>query len=145
MSDEPDAGKTAVPAPTAQDALAFMQKMWNPFAMPMPGSTSGTVTPTDSPSTPTGASTPGEASDAPGAAFPGMLAFPNPATMFAALDPALVEQKIAELRVIEGWLAMSLDLMRMSIKTLELQRASLEALRAGTAVAKPKPPSKRKR
>ncbi|HLX26910.1 MAG TPA: PhaM family polyhydroxyalkanoate granule multifunctional regulatory protein [Casimicrobiaceae bacterium] len=141
MTDEPEVGKTVAPALTAQDALAFMQKMWNPFAMPMPGSTSGAVAPTEPPPS---ASTQSEASDALAAAFPGMLAFPNPAAMFAALDPVQVERKIAELRVIEGWLAMSLELMRMSIKTLELQRASLEALHAGAAMGKPKPGAKRK-
>ena len=59
------------------------------------------------------------------------MPFPNPAAMFAALDPAEVERKIGELRVIENWLAMSLNMMQMSIKTMELQKASLEAMRAG--------------
>jgi hypothetical protein len=143
MNDETEAGKSGAPALTAQDALAFMQKMWNPFAMPMPGSASGAVAPTDSPASPARDPPQAEA-NASGGAFPGMLAFPNPAAMFAALDPAQIEHKIAELRVIEGWLAMSLELMRMSIKTLELQRASLEALHAGAPVAKPKPASRRK-
>ena len=49
--------------------------------------------------------------------------------MFAALDPAEVERKIGELRIIENWLQMSLNMMQMSIKTLELQKASLEAMR----------------
>ena len=125
MSDEP--GKTAGSSPplSAQDALAFMQKMWNPFGMPMPGSVSGAVEPTAA-SPDTGTSSQPQAAMA--GAMPGLLAFPNPAAMFAALDPAQVERKIAELRIIEGWLAMSLNLMQMSIKTLELQQASLEAL-----------------
>ncbi len=63
------------------------------------------------------------------------VGFPNPATMFATLDPAEIERKIGELRIIENWLEMSLNLMRMSIKTLELQKASLEALRASQSVA----------
>ena len=42
---------------------------------------------------------------------------------------AEIERKIGELRVIEGWLAMSLNFMQMSIKTMELQKASLEAIR----------------
>jgi len=49
--------------------------------------------------------------------------------MFATLDPAEVERKIGELKVIEGWLQMSLNLMQMSIRTMELQKAALEALR----------------
>jgi len=134
MSDESNKEASAVPPLTAQDALAFLQKMWNPFAMPMPGSASGAVAPTETAASQTSASQ--SAATMPGA-MPGMLAFPNPAAMFAALDPVQVERKIAELRIIEGWLSMSVSLMQMSIKTLELQQASLEALHAG-ASTKPK-------
>ena len=133
MSDE--SGKPGgMPPLSAQDALAFMQKMWNPFGMPMPGSATGAVETAHGSNEAAAASL--AAGTMPGAipgAMPGMLAFPNPAAMFAALDPVQVERKIGELRVIEGWLAMSLNLMQMSIKTLELQQASLEALQAGTS------------
>jgi hypothetical protein len=95
---------------TPQDALAFMQRMWNPLGVPIPGLAT--------PATP------------PGVPAAGALPFPNPAMMFAALDPAEVERKINELRVIESWLTMSLSMMQMSIRTLELQKASLEALSA---------------
>jgi hypothetical protein len=131
---------------SAEDAMAFMQKMWNPFALPMPGSAAGPAGPTGAEPAATGtADKPGVSPStvAPGlqammgSMMPGMLAFPNPAAMFAALDPAEVERKIGELRIIEGWLAMSLNLTQMSIKTLELQRASLEAMRAAHAPAKP--------
>jgi hypothetical protein len=97
---------------TPQDALEFMQRMWNPFGMPIPG-----FTPPDT----------GTAS----------MPFPNPAAMFATLDPAEIDKKIAELRVIENWLSMSQNFMQMSIKTLELQKASLEAMRAGVSAADP--------
>jgi hypothetical protein len=63
------------------------------------------------------------------ASLAGGMAFPTPAAMFAALDPVEIERKIGELRVIENWLTMSVGMMQMSIKTLELQKASLEALR----------------
>jgi hypothetical protein len=102
------------PSFTPEQAFEFMQKMWNPFGFAMPGTTSSP--------------TPGMPPTAPSP-------FPNPLAMFATLDPAEVEKKIGELRVIEGWLAMSLNFMQMSIKTLELQKASLEALRAGAAAA----------
>ena len=132
MSDE--SGKKGDEAPTfsAQDAMAFMQRMWNPFAMPMPGSAAGAVEPTAGA---TASQASPEPASEPAAMMPGMFAFPNPAAMFAALDPAQVERKIAELRVIENWLAMSLNLTQMSIRTLELQHASLEALQAGSAPA----------
>lgn len=134
MSDDSAKKAGAAPAFSAQDAMAFMQKMWNPFGMPMPGSSAGAVAPTDPASDATAA--PADASGAAPGVMPGMFAFPNPAAMFAALDPAEVERKIGELRVIEGWLAMSLNLTQMSIKTLELQHASLEALHAAHAPAK---------
>jgi hypothetical protein len=96
-----------------QQALEFMQRMWNPFGMAIPGFTPA----------------------APPAAAP----FPNPAAMFATLDPAEINKKIGELKIIENWLAMSLSFMQMSIKTLELQRASLEALGGAPPAAKPAP------
>ena len=138
-----DSKKPAGEAPpfSAQDAMAFMQRMWNPFAMPMPGSTTGAVTPSAPPPaapapTESPAAEPGTESAFQalmGGMMPGMLPFPNPAAMFAALDPAEIERKIGELRIIEGWLAMSLNMTQMSIKTLELQQASLEALQAAHA------------
>jgi hypothetical protein len=97
---------------TPQEALEFMQRMWNPFGMPVPGF-------------------------APPDAAAQSVPFPNPAAMFATLDPAEIDKKIAELRVIENWLAMSQNFMQMSIKTLELQKASLEAMRAGIGGAEP--------
>ncbi|MEP6997047.1 MAG: PhaM family polyhydroxyalkanoate granule multifunctional regulatory protein [Betaproteobacteria bacterium] len=106
MSDQP-------PMPlTPQQAMEFMQRMWNPFGVPVPGFAP------------------------PGAPAAGMP-FPNPAAMIATLDPAEIDKKIAELRVVENWLAMSQNFMQMSIKTMELQKASLEAMRAATAPAKP--------
>ena len=137
MSDESGKGASAGPPLSAQDALAFIQKMWNPFGMPMLGSASGAVVPTEPASTQAAPPAATAAAATMPGGMPGMLAFPNPAAMFAALDPAQVERKIAELRIIEGWLSMSLNLMQMSIKTLELQQASLEALHAGVAT-KPK-------
>jgi hypothetical protein len=105
--------------------MDFMQKMWNPFGVPMPGF-GLPVAPGGAPSSVAGA--------------PGGLPFPNPATMFAALDPAELERKIGELKVIEGWLQMSLNLMQMSIKTMELQKASVEALRGSPLSPKPGSP-----
>jgi hypothetical protein len=153
MSDEPTKPADASMPFSAQDAMAFMQRMWNPFSMPMPGSTAGAVMPTDPPGAPAPPAAAASPPAAPavnamsammGGVMPGMLPFPNPAAMFAALDPAEVERRIGELKVIEGWLAMSLNLMQMSIKTLELQRASLEAFHAGRAPAKKGEPKAKK-
>jgi len=94
---------------STEDALAFLSKLWNPLGFPMPGFTMpATSAPVAAP------------------AAGGMgVGLPSPASMFATLDPAEIERKIGELRVIENWL-------QMSIKTMELQKASLEALRGPT-------------
>jgi hypothetical protein len=92
-----------------QDALEFMQRMWNPLGIAVPGF--------------------GAPAAAAGSPSQPAMPFPSPAAMFAALDPAEIDRKIAELRIVENWLAMSLSMMQMSIKTMELQKASLEALR----------------
>jgi hypothetical protein len=76
----------------------------------------------------------------PVAGMPGGMPFPNPAAMFPTLDPAELERKIDELRIVEGWLQMSLNLMQLSIKTMELQKASLEALRGSQGAGAQSPP-----
>ncbi len=40
-----------------------------------------------------------------------------------------VERKIAELEVVETWLTMNLGMLSMQIKTLEMQKAALAALK----------------
>ena len=64
-----------------------------------------------------------------GLILPGMI-FVALGVWLTTLDPAEIDRKITELRIVENWLSMSLNMMQMSIKTLELQRASLEALSA---------------
>ena len=122
MTDE----KKADPAKAFSDISEFMQRMWNPFGVPMPGF-----------------GMPGAPPGAPGAAPVAGVPFPNPAAMFVTLDPAELARKIDELKVIESWLQMSLNMMQLSIKTMELQKASLEALRAppqqGTSASGRKP------
>ena len=108
--------KKTDPAAAFNDISEFMQKMWNPFGVPMPGF-----------------GFPGAAPGAPGASPVAGIPFPNPAAMFATLDPAELARKIDELKVIEAWLQMSLNMMQLSIKTMELQKVSLEALRASHA------------
>ncbi|MCC6378386.1 MAG: hypothetical protein IT519_06185 [Burkholderiales bacterium] len=116
MAKPPDDAQPPSGLPTPQQALEFMQRMWNPLGVPMPGFGMPGV-----PGMPGAPAAPATAA--------GAMPFPNPAMMFATLDPAEVERKIGELRVIENWLAMSLTMLQMSIKTMELQKASLEALR----------------
>ena len=48
-----------------------------------------------------------------------------------------IDRKITELRIVENWLSMTLNMMQMSIKTLELQKASLEAFSAAQQAMQP--------
>ena len=144
MTDDTNKPASGTMPFSAEDAMAFMQKMWNPFALAMPAAPAAAPASANAPASTT-ASPASESSAqlAPalqammGGVMPGMMPFPNPAAMFAALDPVEIERKIGELRVIENWLTMSLNMTQMSIKTLELQHASLEAMRAAHAPAKP--------
>ncbi|AXK40583.1 PhaM family polyhydroxyalkanoate granule multifunctional regulatory protein [Crenobacter cavernae] len=40
-----------------------------------------------------------------------------------------IERRITELKVVEGWLTMNLGALAMQIKTLEMQKATLAALK----------------
>jgi hypothetical protein len=112
--------------------MEFFQKMWNPLGIQFPG-----VTPT------------GVAQDAaaqPAAPFP---LPPNAMNPFMTFDPAEVEKKINEFKAVETWLNMQIGMLQMTIKTMEMQKASLEALRSqaqnlGAATAPQKSPKEKK-
>ena len=61
----------------------------------------------------------------------GPLGVPVPGMAMPTLDPQEVEKRIAELKSVEGWLAMNLNMLRMAIQGLEMQKAGLQAMRAG--------------
>ncbi len=58
----------------------------------------------------------------------GPLGVPLPGMAMPTLDPQEVEKRIADLRSIEGWLAMNLNMVKFSIQGLELQKAALQAM-----------------
>ena len=59
----------------------------------------------------------------------GPLGVPLPGMAMPTLDPKEVEKRIAELRSVEAWLNMNLNMVKFSIQGLELQRATLQAMR----------------
>ena len=103
---------------TPAEAMEFFQKMWNPLGLPVPGMPTA----------------PGAPPAAAAAAMPQMPPFmpfpPNAMNPFATFDPAEVERKIGEFKAIEAWLTMQVGMLQMTIKTMEMQKASLEALRS---------------
>jgi hypothetical protein len=54
---------------------------------------------------------------------------PIPGMAMPTLDPEEVQKRIADLRSIEGWLAMNLNMVKFSIQGLEMQKAALEAMK----------------
>lgn len=60
----------------------------------------------------------------------GPLGLPVPGMAMPTLDPAEIEKRIADLRSIEGWLSMNLNMLRMAVSGLEVQKAALEAMQA---------------
>jgi hypothetical protein len=53
-------------------------------------------------------------------------AYPLQSLMFPVLDPKEIEKKIAELETVEHWLRANLNMLQISIKSLEYQRAMLK-------------------
>ena len=60
----------------------------------------------------------------------GPLGVPLPGMAMPTFDPQEVEKRISELRSVEAWLNMNLNMVKFSIQGLELQRAALQAMRA---------------
>ena len=48
-------------------------------------------------------------------------AYPLQSLMFPVLDPKEIEKKIAELETVEHWLKANLNMLQLSIKSLEYQ------------------------
>jgi hypothetical protein len=68
----------------------------------------------------------------------GPLGVPVPGMAMPTLDPQEIEKRIAELRSVEGWLNMNLNMLRLSINGLEMQKAALQAMRQGVEPKKDK-------
>ena len=71
------------------------------------------------------------------------MGFPIPGMIAPTMSVEDIEKKIAELKAVETWLTMNTGFVQMTIKTLEMQVAALDSLRAaGEAAAKTPPPGK---
>jgi len=63
------------------------------------------------------------------------LGLPVPGMAMPTLDPAEVEKRIADLKSVETWLGMNLNMVRMAIQGLEVQKMALVAMKANAGVA----------
>jgi len=56
------------------------------------------------------------------------MGLPMAGIMAPILNAGDVEKRIAELKLVENWLNMNLNVLRMTIQALELQKSGLEAM-----------------
>ena len=63
----------------------------------------------------------------------GPLGVPVPGMAMPTMDPKEVEKRIADLKSVEAWLSVNLNMVRFAIQGLEVQRAALVAMRSGTS------------
>ena len=66
----------------------------------------------------------------------GPLGVPVPGLAMPTLDPAEIERRIAEMKAVEGWLSMNLNMLRMAIQGLEMQKSALQAMHATAEAGK---------
>jgi hypothetical protein len=65
------------------------------------------------------------------------LGLPVPGMAMPTLDPAEVEKRIADLKSVETWLGMNLNMVKMAIQGLEVQKMALNAMKANAAAVAP--------
>ena len=63
----------------------------------------------------------------------GPMGLPMAGVLAPVLNPSEVERRIAELKSVENWLSMNLNVLRMTIQALELQKTGLEAMQGAPA------------
>ena len=77
----------------------------------------------------------------------GPMGLPMGGVMAPTLNPGEIEKRIAELKSVENWLNMNLNVLRMTIQGLEMQKSGLQAWDAVNQAAKaqtdPEPASPR--
>ena len=64
------------------------------------------------------------------------LSFPLPGMITPTVDIGEIDKKIGELKSVENWLMVNTGFVQRTIKTLEMQKAALESLRAAGEAAK---------
>ncbi|MCZ7653082.1 MAG: hypothetical protein M5R42_00485 [Rhodocyclaceae bacterium] len=60
----------------------------------------------------------------------GGMGFAVPGMVTPTMDVDEIDKRITDLKTVEGWLRMNLNMLQMSIQGLEMQRATLAAMQA---------------
>ena len=67
----------------------------------------------------------------------GPLGVPLPGMTMPTLDPREIEKRINELKSVEVWLSMNLNMLRTAIQGLEMQKTGLSARQKAMAAMAP--------
>jgi hypothetical protein len=67
----------------------------------------------------------------------GPLGVPVPGMAMPTLDPQEIDKRIQELKSVEMWLSMNLNMLRTAIQGLEMQKAGLNAMQQAMNMAMP--------
>jgi len=59
------------------------------------------------------------------------MGVPMPGMVTPTLDVADIDKRIADLKSVENWLSLNLNVLRMTIQGLEMQKATLTAMQSG--------------
>ena len=98
----PSKSTPAVPFPAMGDTFDFMQKMWGMSGMPTPGNL---------------------------ASMAARLPQQMPSMIAPTVDVEELDKRIADLRAVEQWLELNASMLRTTIQTLEVQRATIATLK----------------
>jgi hypothetical protein len=63
----------------------------------------------------------------------GPLGVPVPGMAMPTLDPQEIDKRIQDLKSVEAWLSMNLNMLRAGIQGLEMQKAGLEGMQGMSA------------
>ena len=74
----------------------------------------------------------------------GPLGVPVPGMAMPTLDPQEIEKRVRELKSVEMWLSMNLNMLRTAIQGLEMQKAGLSAMQQAMNMAMPPEPKDKK-
>lgn len=70
----------------------------------------------------------------------GPMGLPGAGFTMPTLDAGEIEKRIADLRAVETWLDMNLSMLRMAIQGMEMQKATLAAMKAPEGAGGAQPP-----
>ena len=73
----------------------------------------------------------------------GPLGVPVPGMAMPTLDPKEIDKRIQELKSVELWLSMNLNVLRTAIQGLEMQKAGLDAMQQAMSMGMPQDKDKK--